>query len=221
MRKLVFAVLVLVAPALAYAQNFGSTGRAQSWEFSIGGIYQEGDSSSGEGGSSLNVDGELGIAFNVGYNFNERLLLGADFDFIKPDYQAVLVDENNPLNTTTINHSWSQFNGRLKGTFNFMEGPFTPYVEAGIGWTYIDSNVVDGPPITGCWWHPWWGYICSNFYNTFSSTEFSYGAGLGLRYDFVGGSFIKGSYSLWKLDTGGSAADPELKSWRLEYGWRF
>jgi opacity protein-like surface antigen len=222
MRALVITTLLLAAPALSMAQQFGQPkGRAQSWDFSVGAIYQSGDSSSGQGGSSLDVKDELGLAFNIGYNFTSKLSLNADFDFLRPDFTAIIANEMDPNDTIRIDHTMSQFNGRIKGTLNFMDGPFTPYVELGLGWTYIDSNVADGPPITGCWWHPWWGYICSNFYNTFSGTETSYGGALGLRYEFVGGSFLRASYNLWNLDAGGSAAEPQLESVRLEYGWRF
>lgn len=219
MRVSVFIALFMLLPGLSLAQ---SSNRANSWEFAFGGIYQNGDSASGNGGSSLEVDGEFGLGFNVGYNFSNRFALSADFDFLRPDYTAVLADENDPGSTQTIRHSMSQFNGRFKGAFNFMEGPFTPYVELGAGWTYIDSNVADGPPVTGCWWHPWWGYICSDYYSTYSGTDFSYGGALGLRYEMRGGTFVKASYSIYKLDVGNNgAADPELSAFRLEYGWRF
>ena len=103
----------------------------------------------------------------------------------------------------------------------FLEGPLSPFVEAGIGWSYFDSNVADGPPVTGCWWHPWWGYICSNFYSTFSSTEFSYGAALGLRYIMRGGMTLKLSVNQYWLDVGNAGGDPELNAARLEVGWSF
>ena len=96
-----------------------------------------------------------------------------------------------------------------------------PYIEAGIGWSFIDSNVASGPPQGFCWWHPWWGYICESFVDTFSSTEFSYGAGVGVWNELIGNSFIKASYNVWALDTDGSRADPQLETFRIEYGWRF
>jgi hypothetical protein len=37
----------------------------------------------------------------------------------------------------------------------------------------------------------------------------------------VGNTSIKASYNLWKLDAGSSRADPELETFRIEYGWRF
>ena len=152
MQKVLLTILILAAPAVSMAQGYGN-GRAQTWDFSVGGIYQSGDSSDGQSGSSLDVDSALGFGFNVGYNFNNRLNVSADFDFLRPDYTAVVVSEPNPNpgnlhpETTTISHRLSQFNGRLKGTFYFTDGPLVPYVEAGFGWTYIDSNVADGPPL--------------------------------------------------------------------------
>ena len=173
MRAITAVIIFLAIPGIALAQG----DRSGSWEWSFAALYQESKSMGSEGESTLDVDSALGFGFNFGYNFTNHFTLGFDLDFIKPDYRAVLVDDTViPADTTVIDHKFSQFNGRLKGTYSFLDGPFMPFVEAGIGWTYIDSNVVDGPPITGCWWHPWWEYICSNFYNTFSETTFTYGA---------------------------------------------
>jgi opacity protein-like surface antigen len=93
-------------------------------------------------------------------------------------------------------------------------------VQAGLGWTYIDSNVSDGRPTTGCWWDPWWGYVCADFYDTYDDNRFSYGAGAGLRYEFRNGMFVKGSYNLLELDGEGNGADPSFDLWRLELGWK-
>lgn len=217
MYKAVFALLVLAAPVLVNAQG----NRAGTWEWSFAGIYQDSSSDSGAGGSSLSVDSDWGLGFGFNYNFSNRFALGADLEWLSPDYTAVLISDEVPQQTETIRHNLSQFNGRIKGTWNMMDGPFTPYLEAGIGWTYIDSNVADGPPQTGCWWHPWWGYICSNFWNTYDSTEFSYGGALGLRYIFRGGSFLKLSVNYYELDTGGDRSKPTLNAARLEFGWTF
>ncbi len=224
MRKIVLVMTLFLIPAICVAQGY-NRGKAQTWEFSVSGIYQQAYVASGDGGSSLVVDDEVGFGFNVGYNFSNNLNVSADFDYLKPRYSAVIITEPDPpdgtMGTTTIDHKMSQFNGRLKASYSFTEGPFFPYIEAGLGWTYLDSNVASGPPQGVCWWHPWWGPICSTFTDTFSSTEFSYGGALGIRYDMPGNSFIKASYNLWVLDTGSTRADPELESFRLEYGWRF
>lgn len=217
MRKILFTALILTLPGLAAAQ----TDRSGSWDFSIGGVYQYGDSAGGEMGSSLTTDNTWGFGFYTGYHINNRFQIGADFDFLRPGYNLTMVSEDDPSDSQNIRHTASQFNGRLKATLNLMDGPFVPFVEVGYGWTYIDSNVADGPPQTGCWWHPWWGYICQNYYSTFSGTESSYGGALGIRYELRGNAFLKASYSVWKLNAGGDQAEPQMETLRLEYGWRF
>ena len=216
--RLLFVVIFLAAlPGLASAQG----NRAGAWEWSFAAIYQDSASSGAEGGSNLKLDSELGLGINFGYNFTNKLYLGGDFEWLRPDFSATLIEDAPDARSTTINHTMSQFNGRIKGVLTFLEGPLSPFVEAGIGWSYFDSNVADGPPITGCWWHPWWGYICENFYSTFSSTEFSYGGALGLRYIMRGGMTWKLSVNQYWLDVGNAGGDPELNAARLEIGWSF
>ena len=219
MRVLVVLFFAL-GPALA---------SAQSWDFSLAAIYQDGLSVGGDGGpqtptpdtSSLSVKSELGWGGNITYNFNNHLALGLDIDYISPDYTAVLVSEDPMDPDVVVDHSLTQWNYRLKGTWNFLEGPLVPFVDLGYAWTNVDSNVADGPPVTGCWWHPWWGYICENFYSTFSSTEEGWGGGVGLRYNLRNQAFLKLSWNRWELKSGGNTDDLTLESARLEYGWSF
>jgi len=216
-RILTIIILLFALPGISNAQG----SRSKTWEGSIAAIYQDSKFISGEGGSSVDIDSQLGFGLNFAYNLTSKFALGADFEFIRPDYTAVLVEENTAQPPIRIDHEMYQFNGRLKGILNILDGPFTPYVEAGIGWTYVDSKVADGPPTTGCWWHPWYGYICNNYYDTFDDTVFSYGGALGLRYELRGGSMLKLSYNHWELDGAGSASDAGFNAARLEFGWSF
>lgn len=218
MRAIFTAIILICLPFVSYAQN---ANRAGGWEWSVSGVFQQSENSGSDGGSTLDVDSGIGLGFNFAYNFSNQLSLGLNIDYLKPDYTAVLIEDAVPSTSTTINHEFTQFNTRIKGTFNIIDGPFTPYIEAGIGWTFIDSNVADGPPITGCWWHPYWGYICDSFYSTFTETAFTYGGGLGIRYEFRGGTFVKVSYNSWILDGVGAAEDPTISAGRLEFGWAF
>ena len=217
MRNLTLAVLLIAVPCISSADS----NRGQNWEVSVSGVFQDSKSIGGEGGSSLDINSDVGFGINVAYNISSKLSVGADFEFLKPNYRAVLVAEDPSDDDLVINHKISQFNGRLKGTFNMIDGPFTPFLEAGLGWSYFDSNVADGPPSTGCYWHPWWGYICNSYYSTFSETQFSYGVGGGLRYEFVGGMFVKASYNYWEMDGMGSADDSSFTAARLEIGGSF
>ena len=80
-------------------------------------------------------------------------------------------------------------------TYHFLKGPLTPYVQAGAGWTTLDSNIISRPPVTGCWWDPWWGYICTTTWTTYDTTKFSYNAGLGLRWDINAAVFMRGAWN--------------------------
>lgn len=217
MRIFAIAMLLIALPGISNAQG----SRSKTWELSVAGVYQDSKSLSGDNGSTLDIDSELGFGFGIAYNLNSKFSLGADFEFLSPKYTAVLVAENIGEDDITISHKMDQFNGRFKGTYNIIDGPFTPFVEAGLGWTYFDSNVVDGPPTTGCYWHPWWGYICSNFYSTFDDTLFSYGVGVGLRYELRGGTFIKASYNHWEMDGLGNSEDAVFEAAKIEFGWSF
>jgi len=218
MRAIITGILLVLVPLASNAQSID---RAGSWEWSVAGIFQQSKNIGSAGGSTLDVDSGTGIGFSFGYNFSNKLTLGLDVDYLRPDYRAVLIEDAIPPTSTTIDHEFTQFNTRIKGTFNLIEAPFTPFIEAGIGWTFVDSNVADGPPITGCWWHPFWGYICNNYWTTFTETSFSYGVGVGLRYEFRGGTFVKASYNTWEMDGVGSTEDPNLSAARIEFGWGF
>ena len=97
-----------------------------------------------------------------------------------------------------------------------MESNFTPFVTAGLGWTYIDTNIPSGPPETWCWY--WYG--CSTFVPTETSTEFSYNAGLGLRLDVGKGVFRFLVNSQW-VDYGGSYGGDSVIQYRLDIGTKF
>ena len=40
-----------------------------------------------------------------------------------------------------IDHNMTVFNGQLNGVWNIIDGPFTPYVEGGIGWIHTQGSM--------------------------------------------------------------------------------
>ncbi len=205
------AMLVLAwgMPALA--------DRAGKWEATVQIVSNSSESANGENGSSIDVDSDIGFAFGGAYNLSEHFAVGVDLSFLSPDYDATLVQDGG--GRVNVGTDLDIFNGQIQGTWNILKGPITPYVQVGMGWTYVDSNIVDGLPETGCWWDPWWGYVCANFYDTYDDTSFSYGVGAGMRFEFDNGMFFKGSYNRLQLDAGGDGSDPTFDLWRLELGW--
>ncbi len=73
---------------------------------------------------------------------------------------------------------------------------------------------------TGCFWYPWWGYICGPVVPTTSSTDFNYGVGAGIRWDVNRQFFLKGGVDQHRVDFS-SSGTPEFTVWRLDFGSRF
>ena len=94
-----------------------------------------------------------------------------------------------------IDYQLDKYSHALNATWNWFDGPLTPFLQGGIGWTRIDSNIPSQPPQTGCWWDPWWGYICDTTWKTYDTSDFAYNLGIGLRWDINGALFLRGSYN--------------------------
>ncbi len=172
------------------------TNRANRWEGSVQLAKNESSTFNGLGGSSIEMDSDLGWGFTLGYNIDEHFLVSFDWLYFTPDYQANIVHENG--NIFTFDHTLDLSQTQLTGVYHFFAEDFTPYVQAGLGWSYMDSNIADGPPQDVCWWHPWWGYICNSYQNTYDESEFSYHLGVGVRYEIDKAVFIKASYKhIW------------------------
>jgi hypothetical protein len=94
-------------------------------------------------------------------------------------------------------------------------------VTASAGWAWIDTNIATGPPQTGCWWDPWWGYICTTFQNTKSLDGFSYGLGVGARYDINDQFAVKAAYRMQWVDLSNASGTPDIDGFELTFGWKF
>ena len=218
--KSVMSVALCVILAVATTAANAQSQRAGQVELTIGAAYSFSDSFEGRGGSSLDLSSRTGIRVGMEYFSTSKLSLGFDATWVRPSYSAELIPEDGSP-AVTISHRASIFSGQFTGTYYFREGPITPFVEAGLGWTYFDSNVSDGPPIVGCWWDPLLGYICSEFYNTYSATNFSYGAGVGLRWNFASDMSINAGYRWLEVEADGLGRKPVLESAMIEFVYRY
>ena len=206
--------LVLLSTS-AFAQD-----RSQTWEFEASLFGTESLTLSGEQSTGLDVDSDVGFGLGASYNFNNRWALGFGFSWHSPRYEATYLPEAGPP-LETLRASMDIWSLQGKGTFNLLEGPITPYLEVGFGWTNVDSNIIDGPPISGCWWDPWWGYICDTFYSTYTEDLTSWYYGAGVRWDINREFGIKGSYGMLELDTSKRTEDASIGLWRVEVVWRY
>lgn len=216
-RYVVFIALL----ALGFqAQAQLSRDRAGSWEAGFHIADQSAVSLDGSVGSFLEIDGSTGYGFTGGYNFTNRLAVMLDANWSSPSYRARFVPDGAGA-PQTLRTKMDVATLQLKGVVYFLEGNLTPFVEGGLGWTNIDSNIIDGPPFTSCWWDPWWGFICRSVYETYSETRSSYSGAIGLRWDFSADLTLRGSLGVVKVDTGEDTEDASLDKVRFDLAWRF
>lgn len=167
------------------------------------------------GGTTLDVNGDIGWLFGIGYNFDEHLALDFELGWNSLNYKANLVG----LDTRG---GWMDTSStRFNLTYNFMATRLTPFIAGNIGWTWIDSNIPSAPATGGCYFDPWYGYICSSYQPTYAKTEFSYGGSLGVRYDLNDTVFMRGSVNKQWLDISQATSTPAFTSYRFDIGLLF
>jgi opacity protein-like surface antigen len=189
------------------------------WEGSVILAFQTGVEESYEGGSELEIDSTTGWGISVAWNWTEKWNLSYRLVSTSPKYTALIVPEDPLIVPQTIEHKASKYSHQLNVTYNFSRKALTPFVAAGIGWTKLDSNVPSAPPQTGCWWDPWWGYICVSDWRTYTASEFSYNLGAGLRWDINNAVFTKASYTREFFDAENGSVNFDMAI--LEFGLMF
>lgn len=189
----IFSSIALLALSYSADTQAKYTKRDGKWEASFQLVNSQSADTNGENGSGVEIDSEIGWGLTLGYNFNPHLLVNFQFTSLSPQYDATLVAEDTD-DTYNIKRDMDSYNSQFNVVYNFMDQQLTPFVQAGLGWSYIDSNVADGPPNTVCWWDPWWGYICEGFQNTYNDTRFSYNIGAGVRYELDNSVLFRASY---------------------------
>ena len=173
-----------------------------------------------DNGAEADLNKRSGFGMYFGYNFNGHVELGGIFGASNSNYTGtrVIDDGNGTTEKFTANMYTSTL--AIDLAYNFLKGPFTPYVNGFLGSTYIDSGIPTGDITTGCWWDPWWGYICAPVAQTYTSTRFNYGAGIGLRYDINRILFIKGGVTQNRLDIS-TANSSDFTTYQLYIGFKF
>ena len=210
------ALAVLLIPGLVAAQ-------ARRSEFYAAPVFTDSKSYTFEGGTSVKTDTGWGFLLGFAHNFNPKLSGAIELEWGTMDYRATIQPglTNNPNPAATVNSSIDTGTVRFLGTYNFSEGPFTPFVTGGAGWSYVDTNIPSGLPQNVCWFYPWVGQVCTGVTPTYSTTRFSYNAGLGLRYNWGPNYFVRGLVNEQWIDFGGSYGTANLTQYRIDFGIRF
>jgi opacity protein-like surface antigen len=205
LKRIAFIVLLIAASSTVLAQydnqkkqrsQSPSGSRNGRFETSVILAYQTSTDKASEGGSELDIDSTVGWGFTIGWNWTEKLNVAYRLTSTGPKYLATIVPEDELLDPQTIEHKMSKYSHQLNLTYNFSGKAFTPFIQGGLGMASVDSNVPTGGVDGGCWWDPWWGYICFADWETYSTREFSYNLGLGARWDINTALFTRAAYSM-------------------------
>lgn len=215
------AVLGLLLAGNAAAEIRDSI-RSNSWEASFRITDIQGDDYKSGTGATAETDNSVGWGFSVGYNVSDQLSFAGSFNWADIDYNANVVPAigngnsafkvDGTLETSTVNFG---------GTYNFLRKSVTPFVTAGLGFTYIDTNVPNGPPVPVCWYDPWYGYYCGSAVPTKDETDFSYNVGAGVRWDVVDNFFLKATANKLWIDASGNIGRPGFMSYSVDFGFLF
>jgi len=212
-------LLLSLSPAVAAASD-----REERWQFYFPLTYTASKSYT-SGPSSIDISSDLGWGFAFGYNFTERWSLGFEITWTQSNYTATVpVDDDPPggpnTGTQTLNSRLDASSLQIVGQFNFLETAVTPFIRAGLGSTFTDSNIVSGPPSGSCWWDPWfWVWRCGTFYPTYNTNSFSYQVGIGLRADVGDAFYLEVAYNQLWIDF--NQVTPDFGAGRLNVGWLF
>jgi hypothetical protein len=106
----------------------------------------------------------------------------------------------------------------LTGTYYFLDKNFTPFISGSVGYTWVDTNIPTGPPMGNyCWWDPWYGYICTPYVPTKTQSDWTYGGGVGIRYDFNRRFSMQGSYNKSWMNLDNTSGSTDFDIWRLDF----
>jgi len=191
--------------------------RDTGWEFGADVTYQTSKDVDLDT-TDVAFDDDIGLSLYAGYRMNSKIEFQFGLDWSTIDYVANFPGIN-PGTEISVDTEMEAFTPFARANFNFIDGPITPYVSAGIGWSFIDTNIPDAPPQTGCWWDPWWGYICDTFQSTHSTDAFTYDVGLGVRWDLSPGYSMRLGYEKHWYDA--DEGSPDFDRFRLGIVFRY
>ena len=214
-RTIYLAGLALALLASATAADAQS--REGRWEYTLGVPYQLGGTTTYDGGTTVKTNSDFGFGMTFGYNASEKVTWSFGLKWAGIGYDADVVQQGGGTSHISGTYDAWGLSGNL--LFNLGEGPLTPFIGAGIGYTWIDTNVPNGLPQTGCWWDPWYGYICNTYYPTKTIDAFSYQAMGGLRYAFNPRTVLRLTYASQWMDQ--PKGTPRFDVFGLEIGWLF
>jgi len=213
--SIAFAISIIGLSSAAH----GQATREAGWEFGLDGVYQDGAEHSFDGGTRADFHDDFGLSAYMGYRFNSRFELQFALDWGIVDYDVRLQSVDNPSRQFSGDGEIETFTPKVMVNFNLLDRPLTPFLSAGAGWAFVDTNIPNGPVEIGCWWDPWWGNVCVPYQSTKSFDDPAYQLGLGVRWDFNDSNSLRLVYEKHWLDYSNASDTPDFD--QLKFGIAF
>jgi opacity protein-like surface antigen len=195
--------------------------RQPGWDFGADLIYQFSQDIDFDGGSSASLDDDLGLALTFGYRFSDRFELAFGLDWNKIDYDVNVASGNVGGQSFSGHGDLEAFTPYIGANFNLFSGNLTPYLTGKVGWSFIDTNIPNGPPVSSCWWDPWYGYVCGTWQETRNIDELAYAVGVGVRWDASSTITVRFGYERTWLDYGEATSTPGFDQLRVGIAARY
>lgn len=190
------------------------------WLTRIGVTYQPTTNIRFDGGSKVEFNSSTGFLVGLGYDVSDKLQVGANFTYDHRGYDGHLRGDE-PGETFPVRGSLQSMGVMFDLTYYFMTGRFSPFITTGVGWDFVDTNLPTSPPQIGCWWDPWYGYLCQGFQDTANVDGFAYQAGAGLTYRVNPSVSLSGSYRVNWLDFPKAQGTPGFDGFQFIVNWGF
>jgi opacity protein-like surface antigen len=220
MRSLLATGLIIVASVFGISSQVQAS-QAQTFDITIQVPYMLSEELEFEGGASADLDSDFGFGLGLSFNYTDRFTVVTSVLWNGTDYNATRILDDGNNTPVDISSRLDTYRFNVGGEYYLSDNVLSPFVAAGIGWSWIDSNVASGPPETVCYWDPWLGYICTTVRPTYTENTFTYNAGAGLRYDLNGNNFLKlGYYQTWS-DFDNADGSSSIGTIRAELGFKF
>ena len=206
-----------VAQMMGHGNNDGAMG---DWEFRIGPVFLQSKSVDFEGGSNADIDSTTGIRVGTGYYVTDQLIVGMNFAWAQSDFDG---NVKGNLGSSHIENGHVDFSTLMFDAEYLLplKGAIKPFAAVGLGWNWLNTNIASGPPQTGCWWDPWWGYVCSGYQPTHGDSGFAYQAGAGVQINFTRSFTINVDYRYTWIDLSNANGTPGFGAVGLMFVWRF
>jgi opacity protein-like surface antigen len=171
------------------------------------------------GGVKTKMD-DTGLGgFGVLFHFNEFFSFHADFMFGGATFHA----DAPVVGGGTIPISQDAFlqTGRFNIDYNIINRRLTPFVTAGLGYQYLETELDNLPPVNVTYWDPWFGYVTTTEHIHAWETDFTWNVGVGLRWNITDNLVVKAMGGATWLEYDNSSGITTQLEGVFSIGWSF